>query len=119
MNKNYKIETKNTIFQVTLEEGCYSDYRMDVINISAISEEHCWGILCKLHATKIESKDLRTMSGLSELLPNLSYVSYNKTLESDTFGYFKNDINNTDYEKYDNERVRVSIGKLAVLYYDE
>ena len=48
----YKVETKHDKWLVTLESGCYSDYSMSVIIVSANNQDEVWHFLKYLYDNK-------------------------------------------------------------------
>ena len=42
MKKNYKVETKGSLWEVSLEHGCYSDWDIEYYIFSGNSEEEVW-----------------------------------------------------------------------------
>ena len=42
MKKNYKVETKGSLWEVSLECGCYSDWDIEYHIFSGNSEEEVW-----------------------------------------------------------------------------
>jgi len=116
MTKQYKVETKNSLFQVTFAIGTYSDRDEYTLCIHAIDEAHCWQIVCKLHTltneeikkqlelekiyqedpsglAKIQTYfDNNTTTNLIELInsidkPVCNQITWEHSLESDEFGH--------------------------------
>jgi hypothetical protein len=49
MAKDYKIESKNTIYNIRLHEGSYSDYSQYNEFIQANSEDEAWELFCRYY----------------------------------------------------------------------
>ena len=57
MDKDYKVETKPTMFEVTLSHGCYSSYIEKHLFFAANDEEEVWHFLCRYLESVNEEDD--------------------------------------------------------------
>jgi hypothetical protein len=112
MTTNYKIETKNSLFQVTLEKGVYSDYRKAVLVFSATSHEHVWRIICELHKNRVDKETTQ----LGELTTKQYLdIVITDTLESKEFGSYPAPYTG-NYLSDPYETIEITIKKLNVIY---
>ena len=56
MKKNYKVEAKGSLFEVSFEYGCYSDWSIEYRLFSGNSEEEVWEFI-KIWAFQNDSQD--------------------------------------------------------------
>ncbi len=119
MEKDYKIEMKPTLWSVSLESGCYSDWSIDYYFFKGNSIEEVWNFVCRYFEDVYNVKEYNGHNSLYFEDEDKKYI-IQKWANDETRWDFKDkkaeDINfDTDYG--DTKLVRIR--RLDVIYFEK